>query len=259
VAALERTALSRCEAVLVVSEAEAKALGPATDQLLVVGNGVDTEYFAPPGTRPDGPPSLIFTGTMDYRPNVDGVSWFVREVWPALRQAAADLSFTIVGRDPAPEVRRLAEVPGVVVTGTVRDVRPYLAAAGAVVVPLRIARGVQNKVLEAMAMGCAVVASGPALQGLDVRVGTEVLRADSPGEWQAAVLGLLADEARRRALGRAARQGAVSRYNWTNRMAPLVAVCTQLAGGGRSGMALRAESPRGEAALALPSPERAVS
>jgi len=226
--ALERRAVQRCDAVFVVSEAEKRALGLPGEKVMVIGNGVDTEYFRPMD-RPPGPPSLVFTGTMDYRPNVDGVCWFVREVWPELKRRVPDLTFTIVGRDPAAEVRRLAEVPGVAVTGTVPDVRPYLAAATVVVVPLRIARGIQNKVLEAMAMGRAVVASPPALEGLDVAAGREVLRADFPDEWQKCVRRILGDASLQKALEAAARTLAAFDFSWASRMGTLTALCAALA------------------------------
>lgn len=225
---LEQQALEQCDAVALVSEAEVRLLDGGSRKVIAVGNGVDTEYFKPM-ERPPGPPSLVFTGTMDYRPNVEGVCWFVREVWPELKRRVPDLIFTIVGRDPTPEVRRLAEVPGVAVTGTVADVRPHLAEATIAVVPLRIARGIQNKILEAMAMGRAVVASPAALEGLEVAVGTEALQADAGQAWQRTILDLLADPARRAALGQAARQRVVADYSWDARMEGLVALCQQMA------------------------------
>lgn len=245
VRALERMAVERCDAVLLVSRAEAAALGAASGKVMAVGNGVDTDYFAPV-ERPGGPPRLVFTGTMNYRPNIDGVCWFVREVWPALKEHVPELTFAVVGRDPPLEVRRLAQVPGVSVTGTVPDVRPYLAEATAAVVPLRIARGIQNKVLEAMAMGRAVVASSGALEGLDVAVGTEAQRADAPEEWVQSILGLLEDDGRRRAMERAARLRVVADYAWSARMAPLVAICRRLAAGEQMAPGPAAETdPRG--------------
>ena len=229
VRALERQALRRCDAVTLVSRAEAQVLGREGDRVLAVGNGVDAEYFRP--ARPAAPPgpSLVFTGTMDYRPNADGVSWFVREVWPALRREVPGITFTIVGRDPTPAVRRLAEAPGVMVTGGVPDVRPYLAEATLAVVPLLTARGIQNKVLEAMAMGRAVVGSSGALEGLDVDVGGDVCRADTPDEWRKAVAELLADTPRRVAMERSARACVLARYSWAARMKPLVDLCVGLA------------------------------
>jgi len=249
VGALERQAVETCDAVLLVSEAESRALGVRSDKVFAVENGVDTEYFKPTQAAAAGPPSLVFTGTMDYRPNVDGVCWFVREVWPGLKREVPDLVFTIVGRDPSRTVRKLAEVPGVRVTGAVRDVRPHLTAATAAVVPLRIARGIQNKILEAMAMGRAVVASPQAIEGLDVNVGEEVLRAESPDEWIAAVRGLLSDGGRRERLGQAARKRVVSDYSWASRMMPLVLLCTALAGASEPAHGAPPQSDRDAARL----------
>jgi sugar transferase (PEP-CTERM/EpsH1 system associated) len=231
VCALEERAVQRCDAVLLVSAAETQALGEAGRRVTPIGNGVDTEYFASQPAPADGPPGLVFTGTMDYRPNIEGVSWFVREVWPGLRAEVPDATFTIVGRDPTRPVRQLAEVAGVAVTGAVPDVRPYLAAAAVAVCPLLIARGIQNKILEAMAMGQAVVASSGALEGLDVAVGTEAQRADAPEEWVELIVGLLRDDASRRAMERAARLRVVAGYTWSGRMAPLVDLCQRLAAG----------------------------
>jgi polysaccharide biosynthesis protein PslH len=230
VRALELDAVARCQAAILVSRAEAEVLGPAGSGIIAVSNGVDTDYFAPSPPPADGAPALVFTGTMDYQPNVEGVTWFVRSVWPGLSKIAPQATFTIVGRDPVRPVRQLADVPGVRVTGAVPDVRPYLVAASVAVTPLRTARGIQNKILEAMAAGRPVVASSPALEGLDVNVGEEVLRADSPEEWQAAILGMAASPSRRQAMGAAARARVVADYTWQARMAPLVALCERLAG-----------------------------
>ncbi len=228
---LERRVLRTCDRVVLVSQAEAAALSRRAPNVLAVGNGVDLEYFTPSPLPPS--PSLVFTGTMDYRPNVEGVCWFVREVWAEVRRALPSATFTIVGRNPTAAVRALAEVPGVVVTGAVGDVRPYLASARAAVAPLRIARGVQNKVLEAMAAGRPVVATGEALEGLDVRPGIDVLQADTPDTWRAHLVTLLADDALAESLARAARRTVTGTYSWSARMNPLVRLCEQLAEEGR--------------------------
>lgn len=224
---LEREAIAACEGVVVSSSAEASALG-LEGRVLVAGNGVDLEYFefAPPARSES--PSLVFTGSMDYYPNVQAVCWFAREVWPRLHQKVRDLSFKIVGRDPTAAVQALTKVPGIVVTGSVSDVRPYLREAAVAVVPLQIARGVQNKVLEAMAMGRAVVASSQALGGLD-RVGHSVRRADNVDQWLQAITQLLCDESLRAKMGSLARKCVQHRYNWPAQMAPLVELCVRLA------------------------------
>ncbi len=230
VARLEREAVEACEAVFLVSPEEVRALGLESDRVAPLGNGVDTAYFAPAERDASAPPSLVFTGTMDYRPNAEGVAWFVREVWPALKRGRPDLEFHIVGRDPTREVRRLAEVAGVRVTGAVPDVRPHLRNAMAAVVPLRIARGVQNKVLEAMAMGRAVVGSPGALEGIEAEPGREVLEAETPDAWRRQVEGLLGDAGFRERMEAAARACVVARYGWEARMRPLVETAARWAG-----------------------------
>ena len=227
---LERRALDCCDAVVLVTQAEADALPARNGTVHAIANGVDAEYFSP-SPRPDRPArGLVFTGTMDYRPNVEGVCWFARDVWPHLRRSRPDLTFTIVGRDPTRQVRELAEREGIEVTGTVPDVRPYLAAADVVVAPLRIARGIQTKVLEAMAMAKAVVASPAALAGLDVEWGRDVVAAERPEEWIARVGELLAGDTLRRQIEERARQCVLSRYRWEARLAPFVSLCEAVSG-----------------------------
>jgi sugar transferase (PEP-CTERM/EpsH1 system associated) len=253
VARLERRALAECDAVVLVSAAEARSLAAEGGNVLAVSNGVDAEHFRPDAVQPAdlGPKSLVFTGTMDYRPNVDGVCWFVRRVWGELKRREPALTFAIVGRDPAPAVSRLVQAPGVIVTGTVPDVRPYLAAASVAVCPLRIARGIQNKILEAMSMGRAVVSSAQGLEGLELAAGAEVVQADSAEEWIARVGRLLASEEEQRSLGAAARRCVLERYTWAAQMAPLVSLCERLAGGEAGGggeKARRSSSRRGDVA-----------
>jgi sugar transferase (PEP-CTERM/EpsH1 system associated) len=235
---LERDALRICQAVLTVSEAESALLGDETgpagrgpSHLMSVPNGVDLEYFRPQPRRDAPTRALVFTGTMDYELNVSGVRWFAREVFPALRRRYENLRFVIVGRDPTAEVRRLADRPGVTVTGTVDDVRSFLRDASAAVVPLPAARGIQNKVLEAMAMARAVVASTPAAEGLDAEPGRELLLADTPDQWVAQVSRLLDDPAMRSGIEQAARTRVEQSYSWAGRLAPLVSLCRDLASG----------------------------
>lgn len=228
---LERLAVERFDAALLISDAERRALPGGGERVLAVGNGVDLQYFAL--SDAPGEARVIFTGTMDYRPNVEAVTWFAREVWPDVRARVPGATFRIVGRDPAPAVLALAETPGVEVTGAVPDVRPHLADAAVAVAPLRIARGVQNKVLEAMAMGRAVLGSPAALEGLDVAVGEECLSAGAPGAWRDRLVALLGDPAERSRLGHAARRRVEQSYGWAARMEPLVALCRRLAGAPR--------------------------
>ena len=225
---LEVQALNTCNTVLLVSNTEVQAMGVSTEKLMSVQNGVDVEYFCPGNCVDQDPPSLVFTGTMDYRPNIEGICWFVRNVWPDLKREVPDLVLNIVGRKPAAAVRRLEKLAGVNVSGAVPDVRPYLLSAKLAIVPLLIARGIQNKVLEAMAVGRAVVASTPALEGLELEIGKEVLRADSPDQWRQAIISLLSDSFRRQNLESAARACVLDRYTWKARLEPLVSLCKEL-------------------------------
>jgi sugar transferase (PEP-CTERM/EpsH1 system associated) len=220
--AFERGVAERADASLFVSAAEAalfRGHGGAGN-IRPVQNGVDLAYFDPnasfePVATPR--PLIVFTGQMDYAPNVDAVGWFAREVLPGLPGA----TFAIVGRNPTPEVRRLALLPRMIVTGAVPDVRSWLAGANVVAAPLRIARGVQNKVLEAMAMARPVVASPAALKGIEAEPGRELLVAESAEAQAAAISGLLADPAGARTMGEAARKGMETRYRWEACLAPL--------------------------------------
>jgi glycosyltransferase involved in cell wall biosynthesis len=158
---------------------------------------------------------------MDYRPNIEAVTAFAEEAMPAIRRSHAQSTFAIVGRAPPPAVLRLAEREGVIVTGAVPDVRSWLAAADVVVAPLRIARGIQNKVLEAMAMARPVVASPAAFEGIDAEPGRDLVVASDEG---AAVCDLLGDPLAAAAIGKAARRQMEQSYRWSARLAPLAAM-----------------------------------
>lgn len=181
-------------------------------------NGVDAERFAPDPTLPRpfaaGQRAIVFTGAMDYWPNVDAVAWFAREMLPALRATRPDLHFWIVGRAPSPAVQALAG-EHVHVTGTVPDVRPYLQHAAAVVAPLRLARGIQNKVLEAMAMAQPVVAAASCVGVLQAQPGRDILPAADAPAYVRELGALLDDPARARALGAAARGCVLRHYAWS--------------------------------------------
>jgi glycosyltransferase involved in cell wall biosynthesis len=164
-------------------------------------------------------PHLVFTGTMDYRPNIDAVVWFVSEILPQVRAFAPDAAFTIVGAKPSRDVMALAEVQGVTVTGRVDDVRAYVRHADVVVAPLRLARGIQNKVLEGMAMGRPVVTTPQGLEGIDATPGRDLLVAETPAAFAAAVRAALTPSAA--ALGVAARKLMLASYAWPSRLAAL--------------------------------------
>jgi len=186
----------------------------------VMRNGVDLEFFAPsPDTTEEG--HLVFTGVMDYYPNVDGCVFFVEEVLPHVRKAFPGVHFSIVGAHPSAEVKRLAEQRGVTVTGFVDDTREWLRRAAVVVAPLRIARGIQNKVLEAMAMGLPLVGTTTATQGVGGEGERDYLVRDEPEAQAQAVIELLRDPERAREMGAAARRFVVENYTWEAALRPL--------------------------------------
>lgn len=226
----ERRIALECEATVLVSEAEAQlfreAVPAAARRVHVVNNGVDTDFFTP--YRDYASPyksrelAIVFTGAMDYWANVDAVDWFARHVFPAVYKKLPAARFYIVGARPAPLTQALAKFPGVIVTGAVEDVRPYLAHAALSVAPLRIARGTQNKVLEAMAMSRVVIASPQATQGLDFSgKGRELRVANDAAEFIAEVLRWLEDKRARDTLGVAARKHVLSRYSWHTNLAAI--------------------------------------
>jgi sugar transferase (PEP-CTERM/EpsH1 system associated) len=232
------TRIARCaDAVLLVSQPEADELkarsGVPHERVHVVGNGVDLAYFssasscARPKDIAENGPLLVFTGMMDYWANVDGIRWFCRDVLPMIKSAHPNVRVAIVGARPVREVEKLREIPGVTVTGRVPDVRPWLERAALAIVPLRIARGIQNKLLEAMAMGKAVVATTDAASGLEAEAGKDFLLASSAREFSRAVIGLLNDPARREALGERARRRVEASYGWQPRLRTLDAVLDQ--------------------------------
>jgi sugar transferase (PEP-CTERM/EpsH1 system associated) len=195
---------------------------------LVLRNGVDLAHYRP---RPElaEPGRLAFVGVMDYLPNVDGCIWFVREILPRIRERRRDVRFTIIGARPTPEVLALGSEPGVEVTGFVDDPREHLARASISVAPLRIARGIQNKVLEALAMGLPVVGTTSATQGVEGEPGRDFLLADSVDDSVAAILGLLEDPAAARELGARGRRFVEERYDWEATLRPLDALLERLA------------------------------
>ncbi len=187
-------------------------------------NGVDADYFSPFPARPspfvqDEIP-IVFTGAMDYWPNIDAVTWFAAEVLPDLRQRLPQARFYIVGRRPTPEVLALAR-EHIIVTGTVPEVRPYLQHAGVVVAPLRVARGIQNKILKAMAMERPVIASADCAAAVDAKKGAELITATTAAEFIEAIDTQLANPDASIAIGHAARARVVERYSWEAHMSQI--------------------------------------
>lgn len=227
--AFERKIARRADINLFVSKTEEDLFRKLTRQdgcaLGTLENGVDLDRFSPgfAAGEPVGgeAPLIVFTGQMDYPPNVDAVTYFAQEVLPLVRDRQADARFAIVGRAPTEEVMALASRPGVEVTGEVPDTRPWLATAKVVVAPLRIARGIQNKVLEAMASAKAVVASPEAAEGIDACHEKEFIIASSAAAQADAVISLLHDSVKRTRMETAARAAMEARYSWDAKMAVL--------------------------------------
>ena len=217
----ERKIAREFDATVLVSKAEAalfKRLVPeASARISHANNGVDADYFSPERDYANpyraGEHVVVFTGAMDYWPNVDAVDWFAREVFPEILAGVGAARFYVVGGRPAPAVRALAKLPGVVVTGGVPDIRPYLAHAELAVAPLRVARGIQNKVLEGMAMARLVIVSPEAMEGLEAIPGKELLVASGATEFAALVRAALQTD-QYQAFGPAARRRVLSDYSW---------------------------------------------
>ena len=209
----------RADRVLAVSDADARALRKLVPGLgvTVVPNGVDTRAYrpkVPDRTFQIREHALVFTGTMDFRPNVDAALWFARRVLPRVRAQVPATRFFVVGQRPHRRLDRLRGDPGVTLTGWVEDVRPYIAAAAVYVAPLRIGGGTRLKLLEAMAMGKPVVATRLGAEGYPVTGGRELLLADAPADFAAAVTTLLHAPEQRAELGRAARAFVEHQYDW---------------------------------------------
>ncbi len=218
----EAQAAQDFDATLLVSEDEAALLQQrvpqARNRIGAFENGVDADYFSPARDYPNPYPSdvqgVVFTGAMDYWPNVDAVTWFAERIFPAVREAVPGAQFTIVGSHPGGAVQELARQPGVVVTGGVPDVRPWLAHAACAVAPLRIARGVQNKVLEAMAMARPVVASAQAAEGIRAEAGRDYLLAQGEADFARAVVTCL----QAAASAALARDCILANYDWARNL-----------------------------------------
>jgi sugar transferase (PEP-CTERM/EpsH1 system associated) len=196
-----------------------------SERIHSVINGVDTEYFSPDHSyaNPYGEsgPVVVFTGRMDYWANVDAVEWFVRESFPVVCERMAGARFFIVGAQPTKAVERLVNIPGVSVTGAVEDVRPYLAHSSVVVAPLRVARGIQNKVLEAYAMARPLVATRAAVEGLDLPDALRAWVSDDPRDTAAKVTDLAGNH---RGIGGVARDWVLAHHDWKETLKPVVAL-----------------------------------
>ena len=239
--AYERTAVQQSAQAFLVTDKEValfNSMAPdCQGRVEAIGNGVDAEHFSPAehsrSPYATGELPVVFTGAMDYWPNVDAVTWFAQAMLPALRQRWPALRFHIVGRNPTPAVLALAS-DGVAVSGTVPDVRPYLSHAAVVVAPLRLARGVQNKVLEAMAMARPVVCASPCAEAIDAETGLHLLAAETAEDFVLQIDRLLADADFATDLGRAGRQFVVNHFSWDARLSRIDDILGRLGAGSRT-------------------------
>jgi sugar transferase (PEP-CTERM/EpsH1 system associated) len=222
----ERRALDMARSGILISETERSLLGDFIPQgkskLAVIPNGVDTEYFRQEDASPQSQ-DIVLCGRMDYLPNIDAAQWFVDSILPQVRRDCPQAVFRIVGAAPTPEVLALAKTDGVEVTGSVPDVRPYLGRAAVVVAPLRIARGIQNKVLEGLAAGRPVVATPNALDGISAQVGRDILVAAEADDFARAVIEVLKGAAPRD-LAANGQRFVVEHYQWSAQMTKLDAL-----------------------------------
>jgi sugar transferase (PEP-CTERM/EpsH1 system associated) len=218
----ERSVLSLADSCTVVSPEEERLLRSRSRGAAIhtVPNGVDLDYFRsdsqPETSQTVDQPRLVFTGMMDYYANVNGVLYFEDQILHRIQKQIPQVKFTIVGGNPAPAVRRLGDREDITVTGYVEDVRPFLRQASVCVVPLRIARGVQNKILEAMAMGLPVVTTTRAAEGIDAQPGEHLVVTDDPAEFAARTVELLLNKDLRTRLSRQARRFVETNYAWSS-------------------------------------------
>ena len=222
----ERIAAADADASILVSEPEAQSLRELAPQaaarIHAIANGIDCSYFAPGTGGPEAPiagsPLIVFTGHMDYWPNIDAASWFAKDILPLVQSRLPQATFAVVGANPTPAVIELAQSPGVTVTGRVADVRPYLDRATVAVAPMRVARGVQNKVLEGMAMAKTVVTTPQGLEGIDAEPGRHLIVADAPQALADAVVAV-ATGAADPSIGAAAREWLIRHHSWEESLA----------------------------------------
>jgi sugar transferase (PEP-CTERM/EpsH1 system associated) len=212
---LEDAAWARADACVLTSEREVPEVETRVPgvRTAVARNAVDAAYFQPQPQRELSEAGIVFTGLLSYRPNMDGARWFIDEVLPLIRRRVPAATLTVVGAGTPAELQRLAAA-GVTVTGLVPDIRPYIAEARCVVAPIRMGGGTRLKVVEAMAMGKAMVSTSVGCEGIDVSAGTHLLVADDPASFADAVCDVLTDDVLARRLGVGARLAAVERYGW---------------------------------------------
>ena len=201
----------------------------AKDAIEIIPNGVDITHYQPDLTA-ETPAHLIYIGSMDWYPNEDAVAFFADEVLPRIQEKVLDVKFSIVGGNPSAQVQKLAARNGIVVTGRVPEIKPYFAETTVFVVPLRIGSGTRLKILEALAMGKAIVSTSVGAEGLDLKNGKEIFIADAPTAFADAVTRLLTDSELRRRIGENGRARVEQDYDWRSIGEKLHGVYTKIVG-----------------------------
>jgi polysaccharide biosynthesis protein PslH len=226
--AREAAACAAADLTIAVSEPDRKLLAEIAphSNTAAIPTGVDTSYFSPVAGR-ELPSRLVFTGSMDWHPNEDAVLYFADAILPLIQRHVPDISLAVVGRRPTERLREAGKKHGIIVTGTVDDVRPYIAEASVYVVPLRAGGGTRLKIFEALAMGKAVVSTTVGAEGLALTPGREYVAADDPRSFADAVVSLLRDTRRRRAIGQAGRKLVEERYSWAQVAEEFESLCSQ--------------------------------
>lgn len=219
------------QAAVVCSEGDAAVIREQAPraEILVIPNGADLAQFTPVDTLPSGPPTLLYVGSMYYYPNVDAVKFFFEHCWSAIQTAVPGVRAQIVGHHPPPEIQALGKLPGVTVTGSVPDVRPYYQNATALIVPLRLGGGTRLKIVEAMAMGVPVISTSVGAEGLAIAPDENIVIADDPAAFVQQTVRVLRDAALRERIGAGGRVLA-QRYDWMALAQPYVELVARLAG-----------------------------
>jgi sugar transferase (PEP-CTERM/EpsH1 system associated) len=222
---LERTLQRRCRAITLTSESEVDLYRRTCPNanVIAVGNGVDLEYYHPCHDVFDKPLpfQIVFVGALDYRANVQSLQWFCDQCWPLIQQNLPQARLVLVGRNPVQAIKKLTSDPTVQLVGEVPDIRPYVWQSSIAIAPLQIARGIQNKVLEAMAMQIPVIASPQAIEGIRCCVGTDLLRAKTPRDWATSVVELLSDPEKQESLAQSGRRFVERQHSWEKQLDPL--------------------------------------
>ncbi len=244
----EKEACQKFSGVIAVSVQDQQCLKDMTGkkEIFAIPTGVDANYFSP-DPEPCTKSTLVFSGSMDWMPNEDGISYFVAEIFPLIQRHIPDVALTVVGRNPTPGLLKLAEsVPAIEFVGRVDDVRPFIWKSAVYIVPLRIGGGTRIKIFEAMAMGKAVVSTSIGAEGLPVVSGDNCLLADTPEEFSHSVVTLLQDETKRQQMEGAARKFVEDDFTWEKVADVFSAICHEIAGRPRTHSEVSSETRLGE-------------